>query len=131
MVISSVVIFGITFWKLRPQVPIGSEILPTKIILEKISPNGKVTAQIIEGEKIQGFNALGSNTRFYLSLQYPNSRHLILRDLSEGFGSYEGGVLGLKWLNSSLVYIERMVSDQQADIIYDLSINAWQDVKKQ
>ena len=115
--ISLVVIFGLTFWIFRPQVPIGSEILPTTITMEKLSPNEKVMAQIIEGEKIEGFNVLGSNKRFYLALQYPDSRHLILRDLSEGFGSYEGGVLGLKWLNSSLVYIERMVSDQQADII--------------
>jgi hypothetical protein len=129
--ISLIVIFGITFWIFRPQVPVGSEILPTTIIMEKLSPNKKVMAQIIEGEKIEGFNPLGSNKRFYLALQYQNSRHLILRDLSEGFGSYEGGVLGLKWLDSSLVYIERIISDHQADIIYDLSINAWQDAKKQ
>ena len=129
--ISLVIFFGIGFWIFYPQVPSGSEILPTDIIMEQKSPDKKITAQIIEGEKIEGFNALGSNKRFYLALQYTDSRHLILRDLSEGSGSYEGGVLGLKWLNSSRVYIERIVSDHQADIIYDLSINAWQDVKKQ
>jgi hypothetical protein len=128
---SLLLMFGITFWIFRPQVPVGTGILPTTIILEKLSPNKKVMAQILEGEKIEGFNPLGSNKRFYLTLQYQNSRHLILRDLSEGFGSYEGGVLGLKWLDSSLIYIERIISDHQADIIYDLSTNAWQDVKKQ
>jgi hypothetical protein len=126
-----VIFLAIGFWIFHPQVPTGSEILPRDIIMEQKSPDKKITAQIIEGEKIEGFNPLGSNKRFYLALQYPDSRHLILRDLSEGFGSYEGGVSGLKWLNSSRIYIERIVSDHQADIIYDLSINAWQDVKKQ
>ena len=65
--ISLVVIFGLTFWIFRPQVPIGSEILPTTITMEKLSPNEKVMAQIIEGEKIEGFNVLGSNKRFLSS----------------------------------------------------------------
>ena len=50
-----------------------------------------------------------------------------MRDLSEGSGSYEGGVLGLKWLDSNRVYIDRVVSDQRNDLIYNLSKNEWQD----
>jgi hypothetical protein len=126
---SLIVVIGTTFWIFRPQVPVGSEILPREIIMELKSPNNKVTAQILRGEKIESSNFLGSNERFYLTLLYSNAGHLILRDLSEGSGSYEGGVLGLKWLDSNRVYIERIVSDQQADLIYDLSEHTWQDVK--
>ena len=121
---------GIIYWIFSPKIPEGSEILPTKVIIEKKNPNKEITAQILEGEKIEGFNPLGSNYRFYLTLKYPRAQHLILRDLSEGLGSYEGGVIDLKWVDSNRIYIERIVSDQQADLIYDLSINTWQDVKK-
>lgn len=127
--ISFLVLVGITFWIFRPQVPVGSEILPINIIIEQKSPNNMVTAQIVEGEKIEGINPLGSNERFYLSLRYSNVQHLVLRDLSEGSGSYEGGVFGLKWLDSNRIYIERIVSDRQANLIYDISEHAWQDVK--
>jgi hypothetical protein len=121
------VLVGTTFWIFRPHVPEGAEIFPTKIIMEKESPDKKVKAQILEGQRIEGFNPLGSNERYYLTLQYPNVRNLIVRDLSEGSGSYEGGVLGLKWLDSNRVYIDRVVSDQRNDLIYNLSKNECQD----
>ena len=120
---------GLLSWIFSPKIPEGSEILPTKVIIEKENPNKNITAQILEGEQIEGFNVLGSNYRFYLTLKFSNVRHLILRDLSEGFGTYEGGVIDLKWIDSNRIYIERIVSDQRADLIYDLSINTWQDVK--
>ena len=130
LVLVPIIMLGLLSWIFSPKIPEGSEILPTKVILEKESPNKKITAQILEGEQIEGVNLLGSNYRYYLTIKYPNARHLILRDLSEGFGSYEGGVIDLNWIDSNRVYIERIVSDQQADLIYDISINTWQDVTK-
>jgi hypothetical protein len=130
LILVPLIMVGFMSWIFSPKIPEGAEILPTKMIIEKKNPNQEITAQILEGEKIEGFNPLGSNYRFYLLLKYPKARHLILRDLSEGFGSYEGGVIDLKWVDSNRVYIERIVGDQRADLIYDLSINAWQDVKK-
>ena len=127
--LSLFVVIGITFWIFRPYIPEGAEIFPTEIIMEMDSPDKRVKAQILEGERIEGFNPLGSNERYYLTLQYPNVRNLIVRDLSEGFGSYEGGVLGLKWLDSNRVYIERVVGDQRADLVYNLSKNEWQDAE--
>ena len=125
--LSLFVVIGITFWIFRPYIPEGAEIFPTEIIMD--SPDKRVKAQILEGERIEGFNPLGSNERYYLTLQYPTVRNLIVRDLSEGFGSYEGGVLGLKWLDSNRVYIERVVGDQLADLIYNLSKNEWQNAE--
>ena len=69
------VLVGVTFWIFIPHVPQGAEIFPTKIIMEKESPDKKVKAQILEGQKIEGFDPLGSNERYYLTLQYPKVRN--------------------------------------------------------
>lgn len=99
--------------------------------MEQENPKNEVTAQILEGEMIDSSNLLGSNQRFYLSLKYRRSQHLILRDLSEGFGTYEGGVVGIRWLDPDRLYIERIVADKQTDLIYNISSNTWQDVMKE
>ena len=126
--VSIVLIVGVTYWIFRPQVPVGSEIIPRIVVMEQENLKKEVTAQILEGEMIDSFDLLGSNQRFYLSLQYRNSQHLILRDLSEGSGTYEGGVVGLRWLDPNRLYIERIVADQRADLIYDISSKTWLDV---
>ena len=110
-----------------PNIPEGAEILPEKVLIEKRGPNNKLLAQILIGEKIEGFNPLGSNERYYLSIKYPNSRYLVLRDLSEGYGSYEGGVMGLRWLDAEQLLIERFVGDQKADLIFDLKNHLWKE----
>jgi len=120
---------AVEHWLFAPQVPLGSETIPTKILIEQKSPHDELIAQILEGEKIEGFDMLGSNERVYLKLKYPNSEHLVLRDLSEGFGSYEGGIFGLKWLDENRVYIDRVVGDQEADLVYDLNEHRWQEVE--
>ena len=107
-----------------------AQILPTKIILQQKSPDKSIVAEIFEGKAIEGLNPLGSDIRFYLVLNYNNTRHLVLRDLSEGFGTYEGGVFGVKWIDNNRIYIERAVGDSRADLIYNLSLHTWQDVKK-
>jgi len=108
-----------------PHIPEGAEILPEKILMEKRGPDNQLSAQILIGEKIEGFNPLGSNERYYLSIKHPSSQYLVLRDLSEGFGSYEGGVMDLKWLDAEHVHIARVIGDQRADLIYDLKSHSW------
>ena len=105
-----------------------SEILPEEVYLEKKNPNNDIMAQIVKGEQIEGFNPLGSEKRFYLLLKYPKSQHLLLRDLSEGFGTYESAITDLKWIDSAQIYIERIISDNQADLIYDILDNSWKNV---
>lgn len=113
-----------------PDIPEGAEILPAKVLIEQRGPNNKMVAQILVGKKIEGFNPLGSNERYYLSIKHPNSQYLVLRDLSEGFGSYEGGVMGLKWIDSEHISIEIVVGDQKADLIFDLKNHAWTEPEK-
>ena len=96
--------------------------------MEQNNLKNEVTAQILKGEVIDSLNLLGSNQRFYLSLRYRTAQHLILRDLSEGSGAYEGGVVGLRWLDANRLYIARIVADQRADLIYDISSKTWLDV---
>ncbi len=120
---------GFLSWALSPQVPKGAELIPQKVILEKKSPDASVVAQILQGKIVDGFNVLGSDTRFYLCINYPDSKHLILRDLSEGFGSYEGGVIGLDWKDSKKLHIQRYVGDQRSDIIYDVTNKKWHPIE--
>ena len=61
-----------------PDIPKGAEILPEKVLMEKRGPNNKLLAQILIGAKIEGFNPLGSNERYYLSIKHPNSQYLAL-----------------------------------------------------
>lgn len=110
-----------------PHIPEGAEILPETVLMEEHGPNNILIAQILAGEKIEGFNPLGSNKRYYLSIKYPNSQYLVLRDLSEGFGSYEGGVMGLKWLDSEHILVERIVGDQKAGLVFDLENQSWKE----
>lgn len=124
-----IVVVGLLYWLFSPSIPVDSQLLPTKIIYKQKSPDQKIIAEILEGKAIEGFNPLGSDVRFYLTLKYQNSSHLIIRELSEGFGTYEGGVFGVKWLDENRVYIERAVGDQKADLIYDITKHEWQDVK--
>ena len=110
-----------------PHIPEGAEILPETVLMEEHGPNNTLIGQILAGEKIEGFNPLGSNERYYLSIKYPNSQYLVLRDLSEGFGSYEGGMMGLKWLDSEHILIERIVGDQKADLVFDIENQSWKE----
>ena len=132
--ITGIILLLTTFfviWVFHPSLPANTETLPTKVLIEKPSPDKKIQAQIIEGEKIESLNMLGSNTRYYLLIEYPNSKHLVVRELSEGFGSYEGGIVGLEWLDSKRILINRYVSDRKADIVYDISKNKWQLIENQ
>ena len=127
-VICLVVYFVIMLLIYQPRIPHEAELLPTEIIATKQHPSSHLMAQILEGRKLDGFNPLGSSARYYLALQYPEIKHLILYDLSEGSGSYEGGVLDIKWINSNRVLIERIVNDRQANIVFDVSQNRFEEV---
>ena len=71
------------------------------------------------------FDFLGSDDRFSLGFTNKKSKWYIDFELSEGFGTYEGGITGIEWLNDSEVLIKRRVSDSQKDIKYNIRNNEW------
>ena len=103
----------------------GKEPLPHKIIQTELSPNGEVTALLFEDSTGESMNFLGSDSRNYLGIKKNEVIYIISRDLTEGFGSYEGGVFSIKWLNNQQIYIERIIGDQQKNIIFDIHENRW------
>ncbi len=108
----------------------GKEPLPQKIIQSKISPDGKATAILFEDDTGESWNLLGSDLRNYLGLKRNGVTYIIARDLTEGSGTYEGGVFGINWLNNHQIFIERIIGDQQNDIIFDINQENWISIKK-
>jgi hypothetical protein len=98
---------------------------PTHIYLQKSSPDQKTTAVIYSWNKNDKWNILGSNYRYMLGFTKANSKWYIDYELSEGFGTYEGGILSLEWLNADEVLIKRTISDSSKDIKYNLRLNKW------
>ena len=103
----------------------GKEPLPHKIIQTEVSPNGEVTALLFEDSTGESMNFLGSDSRNYLGIKKNDITYIISRDLTEGFGTYEGGVFNIKWLNDQQIFIERIIGDQQKNIILDIRENRW------
>ena len=101
------------------------ELFPNQAIASEPSPDGKVIATILESKRNNKSNYLGSDIQFFLSLEYDNSTAIFTRDLTEGFGSYEGGVHGLRWLSADRILIERYVADRESNIIFDLMSHSW------
>ena len=105
----------------------GVETLPTTLVMERTSPNGTVTAQILQGEKFDRWNVLGSNVRFHLALKYQNETCILSRDLSENTGTYEGGILDMKWLDNKRVLVHRTVADLTSYLVLDIQTLTWKD----
>ncbi len=98
---------------------------PTHIYIEKLSPDKKTSAIIYSWSKGDKANLLGSDNRFILGFTNKKSKWYIDFELSEGFGTYEGGITAIEWLNNSEVLIKRRVSDSQKDIKYNVRTNEW------
>lgn len=101
------------------------EPLPQEIIQKEVSPNGKVIALLYEDSTGESMNFLGSDNRNYLGIKKNDITYIISRDLTEGFGTYEGGVFNIRWLNNQQILIERIIGDHQKNIIFDIQENRW------
>jgi hypothetical protein len=98
---------------------------PTHIYIKKLSPDKKTNAIIYSWSIGNGNNLLGSDDRFILGFTNPKSKWYIDFEISEGFGTYEGGVTGIEWLNDNEVLIKRRINDTQKDIKYNIHFNEW------
>lgn len=98
---------------------------PKHIYLEKKSPDNRTNAFIYSWSNDNGFNLLGSDAKFILGFANTNSKWYVDFELSEGFGTYEGGITEIQWLNNNEVLIKRVISDKPKDIKYNLKLNEW------
>ena len=108
----------------------GKEPLPQEVVQSQISPDGTIIALLFYAHTGGSWDILGTGERNYLGLERKGIIYIIARDLTEGFGTYEGGVLGIKWLNNDQILVERIISDHRDDIIFDLVENDWKTLKQ-
>jgi hypothetical protein len=130
LIVLAVIITGTLTWFITfiAMTFSGSEVkepLPQKVIQTEVSPNGKVAALLFEDNTGESMNFLGSDSRIFLGIKKNDVTYIISRDLTEGFGTYEGGVFNIKWLNDQQIFIERIIGDQQKNIIFDVIENRW------
>lgn len=100
--------------------------LPEAVLEQAGSPSGTRSALLLRAPQSNGFD-LGADDRFYLALRRGESTCILTRELSEGFGSYEGGVGALRWTGDDTVFIERWVSDAEANLAFDTERWTWSD----
>jgi len=71
---------------------------------------------------------LGGDDRAWLAIRYPEAECILRKELTEGTGTYEGGILDLKWLSNSEILVERAISDRRRDIVYNTGTHSWEDL---
>ena len=98
---------------------------PTHIYLEKKSPDNKTNAIIYSWSNADKDDLLGSDDKFILGFTNTKTKWYVDFELSEGFGTYEGGITEIQWLNNNEVLIKRIISDRPKDIKYNLQLNEW------
>ena len=68
---------------------------------------------------------LGSDQRFTMGFANLKAKWYVDFELSEGFGTYEGGITQIEWLNNNEVLIKTVISDRPKDLKYNLQLNEW------
>ena len=99
---------------------------PTHIYLEKKSADGKINAVIYSWLNGDKENFLGSDERFILGFISNKSKWYVDYELSEGQGTYEGGITEIQWLNDH----EVLISDSFKNIKYNICSNEWELIKE-
>ncbi|MBK6776899.1 MAG: hypothetical protein IPG74_14025 [Flavobacteriales bacterium] len=95
---------------------------PTHIVVSVPSPDSTVAA-VLYHWKIAGDDLLGANDRWSLGFVRGETKWHIERELGEGHGTYEGGVLDIEWVDGHRVKVIRRLDDQDANLLFDLRSN--------
>ncbi len=103
----------------------GREPIPKEILIKKTSPDGNLEALILTGDTGDSWDLLGAGHRAYLAIVKNNTTLILDRDLTEGMGTYEGGIMNIAWLNNNEILIERYISDRQDNIIFNYKTIEW------
>ena len=116
---------GITAFIMVFRATEGKEPIPHEIIQAELSPDGQTTAMLFSAHTGETWDILGAGRRVYLGIKIEEITYIIDRDLTEGFGTYEGGVGEIHWLNDHQVFVERIIADQPQDLIFDVYAHVW------
>jgi hypothetical protein len=102
--------------------------LPHVMIDQTTSPCGSQTALVLEAAHYRTcFDLLGGDRRFYLGLRRGHVTCILNRELSDGRGTYEGGIGTIKWEDENTVLLERWVNDREANLAFNTADWKWTD----
>jgi hypothetical protein len=105
--------------------------LPHDIIDQIASPRGSQTAMVLEAaHHLTWFDLLGGDRRFYLALRRGCVTCILNRELSDGYGTYEGGFGTIRWEDENTVFLERWVNDREANLAFNTADWEWIDRPK-
>ena len=80
--------------------------------------HGEITAMVIQ-TKGDGF--FGESYFLHIMNSLDSTSLRVNRELLEGRGGYESAVLGVRWLTSDDLLVERVLDDRRQNMIYSIS----------
>ncbi len=102
--------------------------LPHTILDQITSPSGSQTALVLEAAHHRTwFDLLGGDRRFYLGLRRGCVTCILNRELSDGRGTYEGGIGAIRWEDENTILLARWVNDQEANLAFNTVDWIWTD----
>ncbi|MEX1132748.1 MAG: hypothetical protein WEC15_05955 [Flavobacteriales bacterium] len=96
---------------------------PDSVWVSRNSPDSSMKATVYYWRDADA-NFLAQE-RWCLGFEKNGIKWFIDHDLSDGKGSYEGGVFDLQWIDERRVRIFRRIDDQDANIVFDLDRNTY------
>ena len=102
--------------------PEKAKTMPTPPKSFLCSPDSSISAGIYHADNKELLNG----DEFYLGIRRDSVEIIITRELSDGFGTYEAGIMGLEWLNENRIRIARIISDQPDTLIYNVNNMRWE-----
>ena len=91
------------------------------IYLNSESPNKNLLAEIINIEDKSCGNFLTDGTHFLRITNLSDSTKILIeKDLLNGTGGYESGIVKLFWIDNNRIFIERYLDDRKQNLIFNL-----------
>lgn len=89
-----------------------------KAVTSAVQNSGKLKAEVIE---VKGSGLFEEKYFLQITNIADSTSYRIGRDLLEGCGGYESGIVQLKWLSDDKLFIERALDDRPQSLIYSVS----------
>jgi hypothetical protein len=96
---------------------------PDSVWVSRTSPDSSMQATVYYWRDADA-NFLAQE-RWCLGFEKNGTKWFIDYDLSDGKGSYEGGLFDLQWIDERRVRIFRRIDDRDANIVFDLERNSY------
>ena len=91
------------------------------IYLKSESPNKNLVAEIFNIEDKSKADFLTNGTHFLsITNLLDSTKILVEKDLLNGQGGYESGIVNIFWIDNNHIFIERYLDDRKQNLIFSL-----------